>query len=71
MEWLWLALLIVAVATGSSSHGTGQYETLLMDIDDTVPAVDCNRTLENMQVTIIIIIIIINMLSLLIFYLQH
>ena len=70
MEWLWLALLIVAVATGSSSHGTGQYETLLMDIDDTVPAVDCNRTLENMQVNIIIIIII-NMLSLLIFYLQH
>ncbi len=46
-----LAVLLAAVV-GQSRQGIGlaQYETILVDLDDTVPAVDCNRTLEDIQV---------------------
>jgi hypothetical protein len=52
MERVLLLAVLLAGVVGQSRQGIGlaQYETLLADLDDTVPAVDCNRTLEDIQV---------------------
>ena len=53
MARLWLlAVFLIGAAWAQSSQGIelGQYETLHVDLDDTVPARDCNKTLENVQV---------------------
>jgi hypothetical protein len=52
MERVLLLAVLLAGVVGQSRQGIGlaQYETLLVDLDDTVPAVDCNRTLEDIQV---------------------
>jgi hypothetical protein len=52
MERTLLLAVLLAAVVGQSRQGIGlaQYETLLVDLDDTVPAVDCNRTLEDIQV---------------------
>jgi hypothetical protein len=52
MERVLLLAVLLAGVVGQSRQGIGlaQYEALLVDLDDTVPAVDCNRTLEDIQV---------------------